>query len=254
MTDKAIAVVPSIEGPLEATIHLSMGISLIDPLLLIPHLQGHRDVADSLFEQEKRAVIDSQDAYDRGTEFLSACALHWNKIEELRKQAKVPVDQLGEFIQEQTTPWQRRLDGAKKSITAKMVAFNTKRRQEREAADKLVRDAQEQAALKLAQEQEAKGNTAIAGAILEAATVERPVARATPAGTNSFGRSTGSSFTWKGSAAEPMTILGGIIAGKIPISVLEFKDGELNKVAKSVGVEGTFMGIKIEKVEGLRQR
>ena len=53
---------------------------------------------------------------------------------------------------------------------------------------------------------------------------------------------------------EPMEVLKAIIAGQLPVTLLEWRQVELNQVARSVKVEGTYRGLKIEKVEGLRQR
>lgn len=244
-------------APLLPDHDIGNGVILMPPLELVRQMGPFAQNALELSDQAERAVIDTDAAYQIGTEFMSTCTQQFNVIEELRKKAKQPVDDLAKYIQGQTVPSQNLLNLAKGKIERLMLAYRRKVEAERQAAAEIIRKQQEAETLKLAEQEEAKGNTGVASAILDAATAPVPVRAAAPIGgmrTNSMGRSTNLASTWVGTAAEPMKMLQAIIDGKLSIACIEWKAGELNKAAKTIGVEGVHNGLKVEKSESLRQR
>lgn len=248
-----------LRGVPETTTHVDVGhgITVLHPMELIRQVTPFVENANELSEQAKRAVIASDDAYNKGSEFLSTCTQQHAAIEQIRTTAKKPVDDFARFIQSQCVPAQGLLSGAKNTVSLLMLAYRKKVEADRAAAAEIIRKSQEDEALKLSEQEEAKGNTGVAAAILDAATTMPAPRVAAPIGgarTNSFGRSTGVSSRWVGSPAEPMAVLAAIIKGTIPVSVIDWNQAELNKVAKAVGVAGTFNGLKVEKSETLQQR
>lgn len=240
-----------------ANIEVGSGIALMHPLELARQMAPFVQNATDLDAQADRAVIDTDEAYVKGTEFMSTVTQQWNAIENLRKEAKRPVDDFAKYVQGQCTPAQSLLMLAKSKIETLMLNYRKKVAAAEAARAEAVRKKQEEEALALAQQEEDKGNTAVAAAIVDAATtmpVQRAAAPIGGAKTNSMGRSTNVATQWVGSVAAPMTVLKAIIDGVYPISMIEFKVGELNKAAKTAGVEGTFHGLKVEKSESLRQR
>ena len=232
------------------------GISILPALKLVPALEPFKAAATDLEAQGERAVIDTDEAYQKGSDFLTLCDQQWRQLEDLRKATKGPVDDYGKFIQGLFLPIQSRFVAVKEGMKARMLSYQKAAEARRLEAERKVRAAQEAAALELAEQEAKGGNTAAADAILEAASAAVP-ARAPPrkiGGSNTFGRSTHVAETWVGRVVEPMEVLKAIIAGQLPVTLLEWRQVELNQVARSVKVEGTYRGLKIEKVEGLRQR
>lgn len=258
--DKSTAVIPAGAAPSQS-IEVGVGITLTHPLELTRQMQPFVENAADMAAQADRAVIETDEAYVKGTEFLSTCTQQWNAIEEIRTAAKKPVDDLGRFIQVQCKPAQDQLSctnppGAKQVLEAKMLAYRRVVAERQRLADEATKKKQEEEALALAQQEQDKGNTTTAAAILDAATTMPAARAAAPIGgarTNSMGRSTNVAKVWKGSAEKPMEVLQAIINGVYPISLIQFQEGEMNKAAKTVAATGTFHGLKIEQVESLRQ-
>ncbi|OLB83115.1 MAG: hypothetical protein AUI15_36645 [Actinobacteria bacterium 13_2_20CM_2_66_6] len=232
------------------------GISILPALKLVPALEPFKAAATDLEAQGERAVIDSDETYQKGSDFLTVCDQQWRQLEDLRKATKGPVDDYAKFIQTLFLPIQGRFLAVKDGMRARMLAYQKAAEARRLEAERKVREAQEAAALELADQAAKGGNTAVADAILEAATAAPP-ARAPVrkiGGSNTFGRSTHIAETWQGRIVEPMEALKAIVAGQLPITLIEWRQVELNAVARQVKVEGIFRGLKVEKVEGLRQR
>jgi len=236
-------------------VQMAPGVSIVEALHLVPALEPFKGDATELEEQLERAVIDSDEAYGRGSDYLSICDQRIRQLEDFRKAVKGPVDDYAKFIQSLFLPIQERYKRAKFAMSDRMLAYQKAAQARREEAERKVREAQEKAALELAESEAAAGHTASADAILDAATAAP--ARRAPAkvmGSNTFGRSTHVAETWVGRVAEPMAVLKAIIDGKIPVTVIEWRQAELNGIARGVKVEGVYNGIRVEKQEGLRQR
>lgn len=253
---KSVALLEATGDPL-APIEVGAGIQLMHPLELVRLMSPFVQNATSMGAQAARAVINSDKAYQVGTEFLSTCTQQWQAIEDLRKRAKVPVDDLGKYIQSQCVPSQQLLVTARGLVEQSMLKYRRVVAEREAAIAEETSKRQEADALKLAEQEEKRGNTGVAAAILDAATAPVPVRAPAPIGgakTNSMGRSTNEAVRWIGTAEAPMTVLKAIIDGVYPISMIEFKEGELNKAAKTVAAVGTFHGLKVAKSESLRQR
>lgn len=246
-TSKAVSLVSASPGV--------QPIAILPVLELVPQLVPFEKAADNLEAQADRALIDSEEAYQRGTDYLTVCQDQWDQLEDLRKATKKPVDDYGKFIQSLFVPLQTRIATAKTKVNGLMFAFHKaeeKRRTEEADAQK---KRNEEAAQALATEAEARGDTATAQAILDVATaVPVPAKSVRIGGTNSFGRSTGIAKRWTATVEKPMEVLQAIIDGKLPISVLEWKQAELNKVASGLKVEKTVFGLKVFQAENLQQR
>jgi hypothetical protein len=246
---KAIALAPA--GSYEGR-----DISILPILALDPQLQPFRDAAVNVKAQADRAVIDSEEAWQRGSDFLTVCSEQWDQLEALRKAVKKPIDDYGKFIQTLFVPLQTQFALAKTTVSERMRLFQKAEEAKRAAAAAAVQKANEEAAAKLAEEAEKRGDTAAADAILQVATL----APVTPApmrlgGTNSFGKSTNTVKRWTGTVDNPMDVLRAILDGKLPISIVgSWSQVEINKVATSLKVEKTVHGLKLFQSENIQQR
>lgn len=246
-------------GSLEVVPAFTMGsaapISILPILELVPQLEPFKVAADDVEAQSQRAVIDSEDAYQKGTDFLTVCTDQWQQLENLRKAVKAPIDDYGRFIQSVFVPIQTKFANAKQSVATRMLAFHQAEEKRREAEAAAHRRRNEEAAQLLAEQAQARGDHATANAILEVATTAPvPVARQRIGGTNSFGRSTAPVKRWTASVERPMEVLQAIIEGKLPISLIDWRQVELNKIASDLKVEKVVHGLKVFQTSTLQQR
>jgi hypothetical protein len=247
-TTNSVSIVPANTG-------YSGPISILPLLELVPQLEPFKTAATNVEAQASRAVISSEEAYQKGSDFLTVCADQWQQLEDLRKAVKNPIDDYAKLIQSIFVPLQRRFEAAKSSVNAKMLAFHKAEEARRKAEEDKQRRINEEAAQRLAEEAAQRGDHAVADAILDVAT-QAPVMTSRPriGGTNSFGRSTAVTKRWTASVDKPMEVLQAIIDGKLPISLIDWKQVELNKVATTLKVEKTVMGLKVFQSESLQQR
>lgn len=231
----------------------STPISILPILALIPQLEPFKVAAANVTGQAERAVIDSEEAWQKGSDFLTVCSDQWDQLEALRKAVKGPVDDYGKFIQSIFVPLQQNFLLAKGAVNERMRLFQKAEDARRLAAAEAVRKANEEAASKLAQEAEDRGDSATASAILDVATTAPvPVPRTRLGGTNSYGKSHHIVKRWTASVDSPMQLLQAILDGKVPISIIEWKQAELNKVAANLRVEKIVHGIKVFQTENLQ--
>jgi hypothetical protein len=231
------------------------GISILPVLELIPQLVPFEERAAELEAMEKRAVIDSADAYTRGSDFETICANNWDQLEALRKAVKGPVDDYARLIQTIFVPKQSRFEAVRKLMNAKRLTYH--QAEQKRLADEAAaqRQKNEEQMLKLAEQTAAAGDSKGADAILEAATAAPvPMAPIRIGGSNSFGLSSSTTKRWVGVVDKPFEVLAAIISGKFPIDMIEFKQSELNAAAKKLGVKGTFNGLKVDQTETLGNR
>lgn len=243
--------VPAIDIPAaENPVVMSDGISILPGLEIAARLAPFQARATELEAMAGRAIIDSQDAMQRGTEFMSICSRDWTQLETYRKAVKGPVDDYAKFIQSLFVPLQTRIKTAQNKVGRLVLDYD---KAQREAALKKQQEelaAQQAAAEKLAEQAQAAGKHDEANAILDAA-ISAPPPRA-PAKTvvrSSSGKAFSTRKTWTASVVAPMDVLKAILEGRIPITVLEWKQAELNKLAGATRVAGTFNGLKIEEIE-----
>lgn len=250
-----VEILPKVTLDHAGELTLDAGVSVLPALRLVPQLEPFKAAVTELEAQAQRAVIDSVDKWQNGSEFLSFCAMNWDQLEALRKSVKKPIDDYAAFIQSLFVPLQNRFGAAKNSVAEKMLAFKKAEDARAAAAQELIRKANEEAALKLAEESQARGDTSGAHALLEVATMmPAPYPAPRLGGRNSMGKSTGTTKRWVGTVENPMVLLRAIIDGKVPISVLEWRPAELNKIAAALKVTATVNGIKMEQSETLGQR
>lgn len=234
---------------------LTTGISVLPALALVPQLEPFRKAVENLEAQAIRALIDSEAAYQKGSDFETVCSDNWTQLETLRKATKGPIDDYGKFVQSLFVPLQTRFADTKSIVNAKRLAWFKAEQKRQEDAAEAVRKANEEAAQKLAEQAEKSGDTAGAEAILEVATMAptlRPTMRV--GGRNTFGKSDSLAKRWTASVENPMEVLKAILEGKVPISVIDWKQVEFNKIASQLKVEKTVFGLKIYQTESLQQR
>ncbi|HSV90945.1 MAG TPA: hypothetical protein VLH80_07580 [Nitrospiraceae bacterium] len=233
----------------------SAPIAILPILSLIPQLEPFKAAAANVEAQAQRAMIESEEAWQKGSEFLTVCAQQWDQLEDLRKAVKKPIDDYGKFIQSIFLPIQNRFATAKGVVAERMRVFQKAEERKRALAAEAVRKANEEAAQKLAAEAEARGDTAAAEAILDVAVmVPVPVEPLKLGGTNAYGKSTNVVKRWTATVENPMEVLKAILAGQIPISIIDWKQSELNKVASNLKVEKSLLGLKVYQTETLQQR
>lgn len=231
------------------------GLSILPVLALVPQLEPFKVAVTSLEAQAERAVIDSEDKYQRGSDFETICNQNWDQLEALRVSVKRPIDDYGKFVQSIFKPIQERFEAARKKINAKRLVFFKAEEKRRQDLAEVQRKANEEAAQALAEQAEKTGDAAGAAAILEVATMAVvPQVAMRIGGTNTFGKSTNLAKRWTASVDAPMQLLAAIIAGHVPMSVIEWKQSELNKVATTLKVEKSVWGLKIYQTENLEQR
>lgn len=246
---RAVSVVPS------GTNGIGAPISILPVLDLIPQLQPFKEAAENLEAQSGRAVIESEEHFQKGNDFLTVCQDQWRQLEDLRKAVKDPIDDYGKFIQSIFLPIQAQCLRAKTAVNGKMLAFHNAEKVRREAAAAAQRKANEEAAQRLAEEAQARGDHQVANAILDVATTAPvPVAAPRIGGTNTFGKSVNLSKRWTATVEKPMEVLQAILAGNLPISLIDWKQIELNKVASQLKVEKVVHGLKVFQTENLQQR
>lgn len=107
----------------------------------------------------------------------------------------------------------------------------------------------------MAAERERQGDTEAAAAIMDAATMApMPVAAPRMAVTNSFGQRAQTSSRWVGAVENPMGVVQAIVNGKLPISLINWSQSELNDVAKKIKVAGVHLGIKVSQEDSFGMR
>lgn len=249
--------------PATAPILVAPGISIIPLYQLQDDLEPIEANLQDIEGQVERAAIASQDAYQGGSDILSAIQLQLNTLEAKRVEAKKPADDYGKLVQKIATPLKERLDAAKKTLTAKMLVWHNAEAARLRAAQETIRKQQQEEAERLAAKAREQGNEKTAERIEEmvAASPTAPTPRVGIA--NYTGKTHGSRVYWNGEVVEPMVVLRAILDGKIPISAIEFNKSSLNKVADDMAkkwpegperdvVHNTvYLGIKITKDEKL---
>lgn len=229
--------------------------SVLPVLKLVPQLEPFKVAAAELEAQLERAVIDSVDAWQRGSDYVSICDQNWKQLEDLRNSVKRPINDYAAFVQTIFVPLQDRYKRVKIAMTGRMFEFKKAEDARAKAAEEAQRKRNEDAAVKLAEEAEKSGDSAGAAALLEVATMAPLPAPAPRLGTrNSFGKAMVPTKRWVGTVDNPMETLKAIIDGKVSISILEWRQSELNKFAANLKVEKTVFGIKLFQSETLGQR
>lgn len=234
------------------SVDIAPGISLLPSLQIAANLAPFKKMVEELEAMAGRAVIDSQETYERGIQYMTLNKGKREQLESYRVTVKRPIDDYGKLIQSMFVPLITALDGAQKVVSGKMLTFRqAEQRREQEKADQQRRE-QEAAAAELAKKLAASGNTDAAEAVREAvAAAPAPVAVPAVALTRVAGVGTQTRKRWVGTVEKPMAVLQAIIDGKLPISLIEFKPVELNAFATDLKVKGTHLGILVDEVESL---
>lgn len=226
------AVVPLEPAPLPP-IAIGPGMLIIPLLQLQDDMQPFEANVEDVEGQCERAVITTQDHYQGGSDILSAIQGQLTQIEDKRATAKKPADDYGKMVQNLTVPLKIRLEAAKKLLTGKMLVWRNAEEARQKAAQDAIRKQQQEEADRIAAEARARGNEKAAVAV-ETMMAAAPVAPAPKIGVpNTFGRTQSKRTYWLGDAQDNMEILRNIVAGKLPIHLVEFSKAGMNSVADS---------------------
>lgn len=240
-------------------------IALGPGILILPLLQLQADLEPfevnviNIEGQVERAVIDGQEKYQGGSDVLSAIQSQLNQIEAKRVEAKKPADDYGKMVQKLATPLQARLNEAKATLNSKMLVWYNAEEARKRAAQEVIRKQQQEEADRLAAAARAQGQESTAVAI-EEMVAAAPVAPPPKVGvTNYAGKTHGKRVYWNGQVHDQMEILRQVVAGKLPISIVEISKSGMNAVAtehikklpEAEQVEQVYLGIKITKDEKL---
>lgn len=201
--------------------------------------------------QCERAEITNADTYKSGTDLMQFISSQLKQIEEYRVSVKRPIDDYAKLIQSVFVPLKTKYEQSRTVIERKMIAWRSaeEKRVAEEAAR--IRKIQEDEAIRIAAAAEARGDNIGAQAVVEMASKAPAPKTFTPI-TGSAGKALGKRVYWIGEPHDPMQILRHIVAGDLPISIIEFSRSGLNKVATDKQTEGVALGIKISKSETLR--
>lgn len=240
-------------------------VSLGPGILIVPLLQLQSDLepydghAENVEGQVSRAEIKTLESYQAGSDILSAIQAQLKQLEDLRVSVKKPADDYSDMVQKLVKPLQGRFNEAKNSLQLKMLAWRNAEEAKQRAAQNEIRKQQIAEANRLAEEARAKGNESTAARIEEmvAASPAAPAPKVSVP--NYAGKTHGKRTYWLGDAHDQMEILRQVIAGKLPIHVVEFSksgmNAEADKFIKSLPEadqkEQVHLGIKISKSEKL---
>ncbi len=230
-------------------IEMSSNLSIAKLIDVAKSLEPFTAIANEIEAMSKRAVIDSQEKFDKGSNFLSLCAAKYNQIEAYRKSIKKPIDDYAKLVQSVFMPILDKIDTAKSLVSTQMTDWQRNERKRIEAEQAEIRRKQEEEAQRLADEERKKGNETTAAAIEQAAAaapVSAPVKLGT---TNDFGQKFNTRETWKASVVDKKLVLGAILRGTLPLDLVDFPLAELNKFAREQKVERVIEGIKVYKEE-----
>jgi hypothetical protein len=244
--------------PLPA-LQVAPGIAIVPLLQLQDDLEPFEHNLEDIEGQVERAEIGDQAAYQSGSDILTAIQAELNRLEAKRVEVKKPADDFGNMVQKLCNPLKDRLTEAKKSLNQKMLTWYNAEEARKKAAQDAIRKQQEAEAAALAAKAREQGQESTAAAI-ENMVAAAPTAPAPKVGmANYAGKTHGKRVYWNGAAHDPMEILKQIVAGNLPLHIVEFSKTGLNKVAtdhiaklpKDDQKDMVHLGIKITKDEKL---
>lgn len=206
--------------------------------------------------------ISSDEENEMAVGTLSKIKSFGKEVESARTENVKPVNELVKYINGIFKPITESLEGSERKIKDKMLTFAREKeaiRKEEERKRQLAfeeekRKAEEERiqAQKKADEEAAKNNTA--PVVIEQKIVEPPKPLMPEKSVKTDSGSITIKKVWTGEIADKMEILKGIIAGNVSISVIDFKQSELNNFAKAKKVDGVFNGIKVYQKEDIAGR
>ena len=102
--------------------------------------------ASALQEQAERAVIDSEDMYTKGGDLIKVARSHAAKAEEVRKELKKPVLEVGKLIDGAFKPVAAQFDKVRTTIEKKMRVWKAEEdRKRREEAERRRQELEQEA-------------------------------------------------------------------------------------------------------------
>lgn len=203
----------------------------------------------------QRAKVESEEDFNKASNFISLVDQQWKQIEALRKSVKTPVDDYAALIQATFTPYLNRLKTAKENVRKLATDWWNREEERKRKEAEALRKQQEEEAHRIAQEHQAAGREDVAEAVLSAA-MNAPVVVDKPVMTtvNAFGKRTVAPKRWKGEVTDREALLRGILEAKIPWVVIQIQQKEIDTVARQFNAEGTFCGIRCYQETVLQQR
>ncbi len=229
---------------------------ILTPAVLTTHALPFTTNAENLMEQADRAVIESQEDFDRSVDHIKICQAQHTSAEEARKNLTAPLNQHVKWINAQFKPITDQLAKAKQLMKDKAAVWKVAEDQRIKEEEERARKEAEDQALKDAQEAADAGDDEKAEAIMTSA-ADTPEAKQTaPTGRGTFtGASGGIRKTWSGEVVDVKLVCAAIADGVLPEEMIkQFSQLELNKYAKGVNVESTTNGIKITERKDMAVR
>jgi len=220
----------------------------LNPIPVMKLVAENLAMAVDLLSQAERAVINDDASLAIATDFLKICQSRSVTVETIRKGQVTPLNDHVSWINGEWKAVTTGLASAKAIVQKKATTYAQEVQAALRAAQAAQRKAIEDAAIKAAEEAQAKGRTEIADLILDSTANARPLVAAVA---SSRGSMTGASSSlrdfWKGSvtATDIRTVCAAIASGVLPTDIIIFNQANLNKIAKDIAKEGVYHGITI---------
>lgn len=230
---------------------------ILTPTVLLTHAQPSIDNANSLLGQSERAVIDSQEAFDKLADAIKITIAQEKKVDEVEGKLVDPLTAHVKWIRAQFKPIKDALAKAKENFKAKGLAWSQAEEKRRAAeAAELQRIADEQA-LEDARVAQESGDTERANALIDLAASTPKADTSVKARGDFTGASAGTKYTWKGEVTDVREFCKAIANGELPVNYIDVSKLSktlLNSFAHNKQVEGTYFGIKVERKADLNIR
>jgi len=203
----------------------------------------------------ERAAVTDEVTFNKGSTFVSCVDRELEQLEALRSAIYKPVWDYAQLISATFQPYKARLTAIRSTVKELMTTWYKAEEVRKQAEANAARARAEEEARELAAKHEKAGNADVAQAVLDAAlNAPAPVAKPIVTMTNAVGGRTSARKVWKGKVEDREALLRGILDGKIPWIVIDFKQKEIDTVARQAAAVGLFHGIKVTHETDLAQR
>lgn len=221
----------------EKSIIAATGAEVMNPLKLAQDAIRFNTFGQQAVVQAEKAVIDSDEKLGLAGDLMKAINGQIKSSDETRKGYTTGIDTLKSYIMRLFDPAAKKFDAAKKTLQGKMDIYAADKRQREAVAAAAQRKAIEDQALALASAQQAMGDSAGADKVMEQAADHAAKVETKSVTRGAFGASVSDRGRWIGKVTSPSHFLAWLIIYQPDklLEFLEFKTGELNKLAKKLG-------------------
>ena len=220
------------------------------------------EAAQDLVAQAERAVIETADHYASGGDLIKIANTQAKKVDELRTELSGPFHKMWKFINEQFNTTKKGFDGVRTALEPKMLAW--KREEDKRLAAEAAAEAkriEDEALAKAALEKTEEAQDEVMEAAAEA-TQDAVKDAGVKLTRGNYGSSTGSAKVYSTSVINQLDFLIAICqhitsGNKRNIqlgSIVEFRKGGLNQLAKEMRAQGVkrMPGAEFIESESLR--